>query len=350
MAIDFPNSPSNGQTFNVGNMTWEYSDGKWVIVSSVVDTLDELTDTSFSTKQTNDFLKWNGSAWINDPINLGTDTTGNYVSDITAGTGVTVSHTPGEGSSASIAIGQDVGTSASVTFARLTVSGDLTVSGTTTTLNTENLLVEDNIVLLNSGATGSPTLNAGIEIERGSSDNVQLRWNESTDSWEITENGTTYKNIAVGQDVETSASVTFAHVTANVTGDLTGTADTALALETARAISLSGFVSGSVSFDGTSNVDIPTSIDITLKDLSDSGVDGPLTGDILQYDGSLWINVPSASVGATTLDGLSDVSASAPGTGDYLQWNGSSWVPAQASTDVMADTKNAAIITMMVGI
>ena len=79
-----------------------------------------------------DFLKWNGSAWVNDAVDLGTDTTGNYMSDLTQGTGVTITHTPGEGSNATIAIGQAVGTSASVTFANLTVSGDLTVSGTTT--------------------------------------------------------------------------------------------------------------------------------------------------------------------------------------------------------------------------
>jgi hypothetical protein len=53
-------------------------------------------------------------------VALGTDTTGNYVNDVTAGTGVTVTHTPGEGSSPTIAIGQAVGTSASVTFAAVT--------------------------------------------------------------------------------------------------------------------------------------------------------------------------------------------------------------------------------------
>lgn len=37
-------------------------------------------------------------------VALGTDTTGNYVSGVTAGTGITVTHTPGEGSSATIAV------------------------------------------------------------------------------------------------------------------------------------------------------------------------------------------------------------------------------------------------------
>jgi hypothetical protein len=139
-------------------------------------------------------------------VALGTDTTGNYMSDLTQGAGVTITHTPGEGSNATIAIGQAVETSASVTFANVTVTGDLTVSGTTTSINTETLTVDDNIIILNNNATGAPSQNAGIEVERGSSTNVALRWNESSDKWETTNDGSTYSviatngNIALGTD------------------------------------------------------------------------------------------------------------------------------------------------------
>ena len=139
-------------------------------------------------------------------VALGTETTGNYMSDLTQGTGITITHTPGEGSNATIAIGQAVGTSASVTFANVTVTGDLTVSGTTTSINTETLTVDDNIIVLNNNATGAPSQNAGIEVERGSSTNVALRWNESSDKWETTNDGSTYSvvatngNIALGTD------------------------------------------------------------------------------------------------------------------------------------------------------
>ena len=64
-----------------------------------------------------------------DSVALGTDTTGNYMSDLTQGTGVTITHTPGEGSNATIAIGQAVGTSASVTFANVTATGNVAISG-----------------------------------------------------------------------------------------------------------------------------------------------------------------------------------------------------------------------------
>ena len=50
-------------------------------------------------------------------------------------------------------------------------------------------------------------------------------------------------------------------VTANLVGDVTGNADTATALETARTISLAGDATGSVSFDGTANAQITVTLD-----------------------------------------------------------------------------------------
>jgi hypothetical protein len=83
----------------------------------------------------------------------------------------------------------------------LTVTGNFTVNGNVTTLNTETLAVEDNIIVLNSNVTGSPALNAGLEVERGTSDNVQLRWDETSDKWQFTNDGTTYVNIASNSDI-----------------------------------------------------------------------------------------------------------------------------------------------------
>lgn len=63
------------------------------------------------------------------------------------------------------------------------ISGNLTVDGDTTTLNVSSLLVEDNIVILNKNVTGTPSLNAGLEVERGDSTNASITWNEGTDTW-----------------------------------------------------------------------------------------------------------------------------------------------------------------------
>lgn len=55
-------------------------------------------------------------------VELGTDTTGDYVASLVAGTGVTLSASSGEGITPTISIGQDVSISASPTFAHLTLT------------------------------------------------------------------------------------------------------------------------------------------------------------------------------------------------------------------------------------
>ncbi len=97
----------------------------------------------------------------------------NYLS-VSAGTGVTVS-------SNTISIGQAVGTSDSPTFTNLTLSGNLTVNGSTVTNSATNTTIEDLLIELGTGTSGSPSSDAGIVIERGSSDNVFMGWDESAD-------------------------------------------------------------------------------------------------------------------------------------------------------------------------
>ena len=66
----------------------------------------------------------------------------------------------------------------------LTVTGNLTVSGTRTYVNTTTLDIGDNIFTLNAdlGAV-APSQDAGIEIMRGTSANVQFLWDETNDRW-----------------------------------------------------------------------------------------------------------------------------------------------------------------------
>jgi len=73
----------------------------------------------------------------------------------------------------------------------LIITGNLTVSGNSTTLNTEVLTVEDAEVILLSNVASTPALNAGIIVNRGTSTNTFLRWNETLDEWGWSDNGTT---------------------------------------------------------------------------------------------------------------------------------------------------------------
>ena len=102
MAINFPDSPTNGETHAVGSFTWQYDGEKWVSANGIA--LDGLSDVTAPTPTSGDFLKWNGTAWVNDAIDLGTDTTGSYVSSLVAGTGVTLTNNSGEGATPTVTV------------------------------------------------------------------------------------------------------------------------------------------------------------------------------------------------------------------------------------------------------
>jgi hypothetical protein len=138
---------------------------------------------------------------------------------IANGTGIIVTNGTGVSDNTTIAIGQDVSTTANVTFydvsvngtlnsnditsANVTVSGNaiitgnLIVQGTTTTIQSTVIEVGDSVIVLNGLETGTPTLDAGLEVERGTAPNVKLLWKESTDRWTFTNDGSTYYNIPV---------------------------------------------------------------------------------------------------------------------------------------------------------
>jgi len=65
----------------------------------------------------------------------------------------------------------------------VTIKGDLNVIGTTTTINSTTLEVGDNFIILNSGVTGAPTIDAGMIVERGTSTDAVLKWSEGSDEW-----------------------------------------------------------------------------------------------------------------------------------------------------------------------
>jgi hypothetical protein len=121
----------------------------------------------------------------------------------------------------------------------LVVGGNLTVSGTTTTVNSETISLADNIIDLNSNfTTGTPTENAGIKIKRGDSSDVQIRWNESTDKWEFTNDGTNYYSVAGLESPTFTGTVSGVTKTMVGLGNVDNTADTAKPVSTATQTAL----------------------------------------------------------------------------------------------------------------
>lgn len=223
---------------------------------------------------------------------------GSATFNIGAGTGITVNANDIELSGASGLTGNtlpkwDSGgeltdSSISDDGTTVTISGNLTVSGTTTTVNTETINLADNIITLNSNEAGTPSQDAGIEIERGTSTNVSFVWDESADRWTTGSN-----SIAAGGFI----------------GDLTGNADTASAWETARTITLGGDASGNVSIDGSSNVTLTVNVDGVQANSVALGTDttgnyvasvttsGALNGSASSEGAALALSVDNATTG-----------------------------------------------------
>ena len=82
----------------------------------------------------------------------------------------------------------------------VTITGNLIVSGNTVYANAQTVLIADNIITLNAAInqTGAPTMNAGIEVDRGNQPNVGVIWNESTQKWTFTNDGSTYSDLGSG--------------------------------------------------------------------------------------------------------------------------------------------------------
>lgn len=125
-------------------------------------------------------------------IPLDNQTTGDYVATIIGTTNqVTVSPNDGHNAAVTIGLPDDV-----EIVGNLQVGGNLNVAGTVNSVNTTQINIEDNKVKLNSNFTGTPTTDAGILVERGSENDVEILWNETSNAWTLTNNGTQYHQIS----------------------------------------------------------------------------------------------------------------------------------------------------------
>jgi hypothetical protein len=162
---------------------------------------------------TEDFTVTDGAVSVKN-VNLGTQTTGDYVANIQGTTNeITVSPTSGEGSSVTIGLPDDV----TITN-DLTVGGDLNVTGTINSVNTTQVNIVDNKINLNTDFTGTPSADAGIRVERGTEADTEILWNEASDKWTLTNDGTNYHAIArkYAADLANPSSLTALQVNHNL--------------------------------------------------------------------------------------------------------------------------------------
>ena len=255
---------------------------------------------------------------IPNDITLGTDTIGDYVESLVAGTGITLSNNSGEGATPTIEIGQAVGTTDSVTFNDVTVSGNLTVSGSTTTVDTATLSVEDPLIILASGNNTADVVDIGfygLYDTSGSQDLYAGLCRDSTDGkFRLFVDSQTAPTTTVDT---TATGYTVASLVANIEGDLTGD------------------VTGTVSDISNHNLGDLGDVDFTTVT--------PAQGDIVYFDGTDWVNYPLTLSNTGGVDLLSSV----PVSGDFLKFDGTNWVP--DAIDLGTDTTGDYVESLVAG-
>ena len=96
---------TNTGKFKIGNNTNAWTALPYSITAELSEgNLNDLKDVTITSAADGDFLRWNGTAWINDAVNLSTDTIGSYVASLVAGTGVTLTNNSGEGATPTVAV------------------------------------------------------------------------------------------------------------------------------------------------------------------------------------------------------------------------------------------------------
>lgn len=223
-------SPSSGNLLRYNGTNWYNWSPTYISSTGSINTHTDVTILSASSNQ---LLRFDGTKWYNwTPDFLTSYTETDTLASVTS---------------------RGASTSTTVTFQDVNISGTLSVIGTTATTNTTTLNVSDTSIVLNSGQA-SPVLSASIKVDRGSSSDVSILWNEVSDVWQFTNNGTTFYKLPTS------------------TQDLTND---------------SGFITS------TGSINSHTDVSIT----------NPQVGEVLAWSGSSWINAQGLDVGTGTISG-----------------------------------------------
>ena len=365
LKIDRGSSADTSVRWNETTDRWEFTNDGTTYYNLAIGTNDLVNNAGFITSYTE-----------TDPVFAASDAAGIGASDITNwntaygwGNHANGGYLTAESDTLDDVVGRGATTSLAATFGDLTCT-NLTVTGTTTQINTTQLTVSDNLVVLNNDVSVTPTENAGIEVERGLSTNVRLLWNEGTDRWTFTNDGSTYHVMPTSLG---DLSNDVGYITGYTETDPVFSASVAASIGTSELSNWNaayGWGDHATAGYLTSIGGLSTHTDVTINSVQD--------GQVLRYNStnSLWENwtpnyltsytetdpvftaSPAGGITGTNitnwntafswgnhaaagyltgitsedLGDLNDVSTAGAVTGDVLKYNGTSWAPATDDT------------------
>ena len=178
----------------------------------------------------------------------------------------------------------------------VTVEGNLTVSGATTTVSTTNVAISDKIIELASGTSGTPSGDAGLVIERGSSNNVFIGWDESEDK--VTVGTGTFTGATTGDLSLTDAGLKTGAITAS--GDISTTGE----VKTAKVSFTDGDDAITIADGGgiTANTSLTLASGATVTAINDEDNMSSNSATALATQQSIKAYVDSQTSGAGNMD------------------------------------------------
>ena len=292
VTLDFSAAPS-ANSVSVG--VYSAVAGSTVTIGSI----NDLGDVTISSAADGDFLRWNGTAWVNDAVNLSTDTIGSYVESLVAGTGVTLTNNSGEGSTPTVAV------DTSVIQARVADVSDTEIgylNGVTSAIQTQ---IDTKAPLASPALTGTPTAPTAAAA------------------------------------TNTTQIATTAFVTGAVT-DLIGGAPGAL--DTLNELA------AAINDDASYASGITTALGLKAP-LASPTFTGTVTvpAPVNNTDAVTKEYVDSAAAAASTLsfDNLTDATIVSAANGQFLKYNGSAWV--NDAIDLATDTVGDYVANLTAG-
>lgn len=145
----------------------------------------------------------------------------------------------------------------------LIVTGNLTINGDQTVINTTNMDVDDTLIMLANGTTGSPANDIGILFNRGNQGNAAFFYDESAKTFKISDtqdpssnttiHPVTSSNLDVGRLTAATVEFNGADLSTAITDNVSTLNTSIAAVETRRTNNIAGAISTVLTSDLTAS-------------------------------------------------------------------------------------------------